>query len=58
MRESLARLAETLHAVPDGETGERGDYVLHLGERLEAHAVTRLLLDERKDLADEANAAG
>lgn len=34
MGESLDRLGRTLPYVPDGETGERKDFIVHLGERM------------------------
>jgi hypothetical protein len=34
MGESLDRLGKTLPYVPDGETGERKDFVIHLGARM------------------------
>jgi len=34
MKESLERLGATLPHVPDGETGERKDFILHLGNRM------------------------
>ncbi len=34
MTESLDRLGKTLPFIPDGETGERKDFVIHLGERM------------------------
>ena len=34
MQESLQRLGETLPYLPDGETGERANYIMHLVDRL------------------------
>lgn len=34
MAEGLDRLGRTLPFIPDGETGERKDFVIHLGERM------------------------
>ena len=34
LQESLQRLGETLPYVPDGETGERANYIMHLVDRL------------------------
>ncbi len=34
MLESLERLGDTLLYLPDGETGERRDFIIHLGARL------------------------
>ena len=37
MRESLERLGATARYLPDGETGERGNYIVHLMDRLAAN---------------------
>lgn len=37
MHEALHRLGDTVPFIPDGETGERSNYILHLGERLAAN---------------------
>ena len=38
MQEGLQRLGETLPYVPDGETGERANYIMHLVDRLARNA--------------------
>ncbi len=56
MQESLQRLGKTLPYVPDGETGERANYIMHLVDRLarnpglSSEEVTRRLAGERTQM--------